>query len=75
MKTHVLTGTRSEIVQGLSLIAGEVREAIVFVDEPTGMNGTPSSGEDIFVEMQPYMVDGGDVDDSRDSIYSPTDGE
>jgi hypothetical protein len=75
MKTHVLTGTRTEIVQGLARIAGEVREAIVFVDDSTAANGPPAQVEDIFAEMQPYMVDVVDFDDSRETIYSPTDGE
>ena len=75
MKTHVLTGNKSEIVQGLAGITGEVREAIVFVDDSATTNGTASETEDIFAEMQSYMVDVADVDDSRDSIYSPADGE
>ncbi len=36
MKTHVLKGSKQEIAEGLARISGEVREAIVFVDEPTG---------------------------------------
>jgi hypothetical protein len=75
MKTHVLTGTRSEIVQGLARITGEVREAIVFVDDSTATHEATPEADDIFVEMQPYMVDVADFDDSRDSIYSPADGE
>lgn len=75
MKTHVLTGTKSEIVRELSGITGEVREAIVFVDDSAATREAPSESDDIFVEMQPYMVDVADLDDSRDSIYSPADGE
>jgi hypothetical protein len=35
----------------------------------------PQGSEDIFAEMQPFMVDVPDVDDSREAIYSPMDGE
>ena len=34
MKTHVLTGSKQEIAESLARIGGEVREAIVFVEEP-----------------------------------------
>ena len=75
VKTRVLTGSKSEIVQGLAGIAGEVREAIVFIDDPATTNETAAVADDIFAEMQKYMVDVADFDDSRDSIYSPADGE
>jgi len=77
MKTHVLKGSRQEIVEGLSRISGEVREAIVFVDEPapTAPDAGPPEASDIFAEMQPFMVDLPDVDDSREAIYTRMDGE
>ena len=34
MKPHVLKGSKQEIAEGLARISGEVREAIVFVEEP-----------------------------------------
>ena len=34
MKTHVLKGSKQEIAENLVRISGEVREAIVFVEEP-----------------------------------------
>jgi hypothetical protein len=34
MKTHVLKGSKQEIAEILIRISGEVREAIVFVEEP-----------------------------------------
>jgi hypothetical protein len=75
MKTHLLTRTKSEIVQGLVGITGEVREAIVFVDDSAATHEATSQTDVIFAEMQPYIVDVADFDDSRDSIYSPADSE
>jgi hypothetical protein len=77
MKTHVLRGSKQEIAQNLARMSGEVREAIVFVEEPTSAaskEGT-SEAEDIFTEMRPFMVDASDVEDSREAIYSRMDGE
>jgi hypothetical protein len=75
MKTHVFRGSKQEIAENLVRLSGEVREVIVFEEEPT----PPASGhvhmEDIFIEMRPYMVDAADVDDSRAAIYSRQDGE
>jgi hypothetical protein len=77
MKTHVLKGTNSEIVQGLARISGDVREAIVFVDEsePPAPEAPAPEAEDIFAEMRPFMVDLQDMDDSREAIYTRMDGE
>ena len=76
MKTHVLRGSKQEIAERLVQISGEVREAIVFEEEPAA---TPRAGvddtEDIFAEMRPLMVDVHDVDDSREAIYTRMDGE
>jgi hypothetical protein len=76
MKMHVLRGSKQEIADGLARISGEVREAIVFEEEPDPLGPAPaSSPEDIFAEMRPCMVDVPDVDDSREAIYTRTDGE
>jgi hypothetical protein len=76
MRTHVLRGSKQEIVESLASFSGEVREAIVFVDEPTGAAGTEvADADDIFDEMRSLMVDVPDVDDSRQAIYTPMDGE
>ena len=77
MKTHVLKGTKQEIAENLVRISGEVRESIVFVEEPAPVApGTPMhDAEDIFAEMVPFMVEVQDVDDSRDAIYSRMEGE
>lgn len=74
MKTHVLRGSKQEIAQNLVRIDGDVREVIVFEDEP--VITTPAiQVEDIFAEMIPYMVDVHSADDSREAIYSRMDGE
>ena len=33
METHILRGLKQEIAEGLARISGEVREAIVFVED------------------------------------------
>jgi hypothetical protein len=77
MKTHVLKGSKQEIAENLVRISGEVREAIVFVEEPApaapGVQTTDA--QDIFAEMRPFMVDVHEVDDSREAIYSRMEGE
>jgi hypothetical protein len=73
MTIHVLKGSKQEIAETLIRFGGDVREAIVFVDEPptAGPNGATASGPDaMFDEMQPFMVDAHDLDDSREAIYS-----
>jgi hypothetical protein len=76
MKTHVLRGSKQEIAEGLARINGEVREVIVFEEEPvTGQGTSPSDVKDIFAEMRPLMVDVPDVDDSREAIYTRMEGE
>jgi hypothetical protein len=77
MKTHVLKGSKQEIAQRIAQLSGEVREAIVFVDEPNPAEhgaATPDTS-DIFAEMRPFMVDVPDVDDSREAIYTAVEGE
>jgi hypothetical protein len=74
MKAHVLTGSRSEIAESMARIEGNIREVIVLVDEsPAPLPVQP--GEDMFAEMEPYMVHVGYVDDSREAIYTRQEGE
>jgi hypothetical protein len=75
MQPHVLRGTKEQIAESLARMSGEVREAIVFVDDPEAPSGDPPVAKDIFAEMRPYMVDVDDVDDSREAIYTRLDGE
>jgi hypothetical protein len=80
MTVRVLTGSKQQIARQISRIPGEVREAIVFIDEAPSSTatedgppaGVPPTAEALFTEMQPYMADVGDaaVDDSRESIYT-----
>ena len=77
MKTHGLKGSKQQIAEGIIGISGEVREAIVFVEEPSGAadSAAASTPDDLFAEMRPYMVDVREVDDSREAIYSRLEGE
>jgi len=74
MKTHILRGTKEEIAQQVVRIEGDVQKAIVIVAEPSDYT-PPAPDEDILAEMEPYMVDAGDVDYSREAIYSRMEGE
>ncbi len=77
MTARVLTGTKQEIAQQLVSLEGDVREAIVFIDEPAGAaaQDVPATVEELFAEMEPYMAHAGHVDDSREAIYTRMDGE
>jgi hypothetical protein len=73
MKAHVLKGSKHEIAESLARIDGEVREAIVFVDNPAPAAhaaGT-SDADDIFAEMRPFMVEAPDVYDSVQPVIVP----
>ncbi|HEY2587682.1 MAG TPA: hypothetical protein VGI81_18190 [Tepidisphaeraceae bacterium] len=75
MKTHVLRGSKAQIAENLAKISGEVREAIVFEEEPAPTS-TAAAARDIFDEMRPYEAQGNTaVDDSREAVYSRVDGE
>ncbi len=74
MKAQVVKGSKQEIAETVARISGEVREAIVFVEEPSDQTQTPS-GEDIFAEMEPFMVKVGGADYAREAIYTRMDGE
>jgi hypothetical protein len=79
MTARVLTGSKQEIAQKAASLEGEVREAIVFVEEPADLRPTGAEGvqdaENIFAEMEPYMVHVADVDDSREALYTRHEGE
>ena len=69
MQAHVLRGTKQQIAEDLARMPGEVREAIVFVEESVPTGARMPEGEDLFAEMRPYMVDIQDLDDTREAIY------
>jgi hypothetical protein len=77
MKTHILKDSKQQIAEKLVSIPEEVREAIMFVEEPT----IPKSIEqmqvpvDVFAEMLAFMVQVNEVDDSREAVYSRLEGE
>jgi hypothetical protein len=74
MKTQVLTGSKTEIAAAVVRIDGEIREVIAFIDEPS--HTTPTSpAENIFAEMEPFMVKAGGADYSRESLYTRLEGE
>jgi hypothetical protein len=77
MTVRVLTGSKQEIAEQVANLPGEVREVIAFVEEPRTESMQPVADivEDFFKEMEPYMVDVDDVDDSREGIYSRKPGE
>ena len=74
MKAHILTGSKSEIAEFVTRLQGEIREAIVFIEEPSD-SIPPASEEDIFAEMEPFTVKVGSADDSRESLYTRLEGE
>ncbi|MGO9110763.1 MAG: hypothetical protein ACLP9L_16195 [Thermoguttaceae bacterium] len=72
MSVQVLRGSKQEIAEKAAGISGEVREVIVFIEEPSRGAGSP---DDIFAEMEPLTVRAGGADFSREAIYSRMEGE
>ena len=70
MTARVLKGSKQEIAQQVANLEGDVREAIVFIEPPLGASIEPVPVEELFKEMEPYMVNVGNVDYSREAIYS-----
>lgn len=77
MKTHILRGSKQEIAERLVRISGEVREAIVFEDDPVppASEAAAHDMEDIFAEMVPFMVNVEHMDDSREAVYTRMEAE
>jgi hypothetical protein len=77
MPARVLTGSKQEIAQKVANLEGEVREAVVFVEESLGASAqsAPETVEELFAEMEPYTTTVGDFDDSREAIYQRMEGE
>ena len=80
MTVRVLTGSKQEIAREVAGIDGDVREAIVFVEDASAAVHALSRGAegataavgagDLFGEMDPYTVAVDEFDDSREAIYS-----
>ena len=73
MIAQVLHGSKQEIAEKIVQMSGDIREVIVIVEEPAPI--PPAPGEDIFAEMEPYMVNVTDADFSRAAIYTRMEGE
>jgi uncharacterized protein YoxC len=75
MTVHVLTGSKQEIAQKLATLESDVREAIVFVEEPSAAPAPmDQSVQEFFAEMEPFTTEVTDFDDSRDAIYERMEG-
>jgi hypothetical protein len=72
MTALILKGTKEEIAQQVASLEREVVEVIVIVKEAstTSTETVAASVEEFFKEMEPYMVNVGHVDDSREAIYT-----
>ncbi len=68
MSAQILTGSKREIAERVARIPGEVREAIVFVEESSGV--TEDSLQDFFASMEPFSAHAGGADYSREALYS-----
>jgi hypothetical protein len=76
MTARVLTGSKQEIAEKVAEMIGDVREAIVFIDEPIDERAAQTATvEDIFAEMEPFTVRQAGVDDSREAIYQRLEAE
>jgi hypothetical protein len=74
MKARVLTGSKQEIADNVLRLPGEVREAIVFVEEASE-SVEEAIQENIFTEMEPFSARTGGADYSREALYCRTEGE
>jgi hypothetical protein len=72
MTALVLKGTKEEIAQQVASLEREVVEVIVIVKElsTASIEPVPATVEEFFKEMEPYTVNVGHVDDSREAIYT-----
>jgi hypothetical protein len=68
MSAQILRGSKREIAESVARIPGEVREAIVFVEEPLDL--TQESPQELFASMEPFTTRAGGADYSREALYS-----
>jgi hypothetical protein len=73
MSAQILRGSKQEIAESVAHIPGEVREAIIFVEEPS--DAPAATVDELFAEMEPYMVHVGNADYSREALYTRMEGE
>ncbi len=74
MKVEIVRGTKQQIAETVVRIRGEVREAVVFVEEPSDPTHE-TFAQDLFAEMEPFMVKVGAADYSRETLYTRMEGE
>ncbi len=73
MRTHVFTGNKEQIADRVASLTGDVREAIVFVEDGPDEGAAAVPGDDLFQEMAPLAVTVGGADYNRDAIYDAPD--
>jgi hypothetical protein len=73
MGAQILKGSKREIAESVARIPGEVREAIVFIEEPSDL--TEASPQELFASMEPFATHAGGADCSREALYSRMEGE
>ena len=73
MRAEILTGTKAHIAESVARMAGDIREVIVFVEDSE--QEVEPSGEDLFAEMDAFTVKAGGADYSRQTLYTPMEGE
>lgn len=71
MSVQILKGSKREIAESVARMPGEVREAIVFIEEPPGV--TEGSPQDLFASMEPFAAHAGGADYAREALYSRVD--
>lgn len=77
MTTRIVTGSKQEIARQVAAMEGNVREAIVFVEEvaigPAGP--VPATVDEMFKEMEPFSSQAEAPDFTRESVYTKKLGE
>ena len=68
MGAQILRGSKREIAESVARMPGEVREAIVFVEEPLDL--TEDSPQELFASMEPFAAHAGGADYSREALCS-----
>jgi hypothetical protein len=53
MTARVLTGSKQEIAQKVANLEGEVREVVMFIQEPASERVVPATVKEMFAEMEP----------------------
>ena len=62
MKAQIQERSKQEIAEAAVRIKGELREAIILVEDPEEQVPPPVPGEDILDEMEPYTAKVGNAE-------------